>query len=71
MIDVLPLVERAQGEVVGESAEGVDQVGAHVRVDVLRQELGETGPIGRPVGVVAHDALIVATFGRIAHSEAS
>ncbi len=59
LINVLPLVERSQGEIVGESAECVDEVSAQVGIDILRQEFGLAGPISRPIGVVANDFLIV------------
>lgn len=59
LINVLPLVEGSQGEIVGESAECVDEVSAQVGIDILRQEFGLAGPVSRPIGVVANDFLIV------------
>ena len=55
LIDVLPFVEGFEHKLVGESAKGVDEMSAQVRVDVLRQELGQSRTIRRPICVVAHD----------------
>ena len=52
--DVLIFVGRLQLEVVVERAEGVDEVGAEVGVDVGRLVPGQTLSVHRPVGVVAH-----------------
>lgn len=57
-LDVLVLVERLQRVVLREAAERVDQVSAQVRIDVLRGELRRTGPVHRPVGVVADDSAL-------------
>lgn len=54
-LDVLVLVEGLQSVALGETSEGVDEVGAEVGVDVLRGELGRARSIDRPVGVVADD----------------
>lgn len=59
LIDVLPFVERSQGEIVGETTESVDQMSAQVRVDILRQEFRLSRTISRPISVVTNDALIV------------
>lgn len=55
LVDVLPLVEGPQVELIVETSEGIDEMSAQVRIDVLRQELGQAGTVGRPVCVVAHD----------------
>jgi len=64
LINVLPLVERSQGEVVGESAERVDEVSAQVGIDILRQKFRLPRSISRPIGVVANYFLIVPGHGR-------
>lgn len=56
LLDVLVLVEGLQLVVLGDPAEGVDEVGAEVRVDVGGAELGRALPVHGPVGVVAHHA---------------
>ena len=69
LIDILPLVERPEAEVVGKSAERVDEMSAQVRIDILREEFGGSRPVGGPVGVVAHHPLATATFA--GHSDHS
>lgn len=63
-LDVLVLVERFQSVVLGESTEGVYQVGAEIRIDVLRGELGRSRPIDRPICVVTHDLTFRGNYGR-------
>ena len=65
MIDVLPLVEWPEREIVGKPSEGVDEMRAQVRIDVLRHEFGQTWTVRRPVGVVAHDSLGTAGCARL------
>ena len=66
MVDVLPLVERSKGEIVGDATEGVDEVSAQVRIDVLRQKFRLSWPVSRPVGVVTNDVLVLpAGLGRL------
>ena len=54
---VLVLVEGLDGVLLGESAEGVDEMRAEVRVDVGGAELGRALPVDGPVGEVAHHPL--------------
>ena len=54
------LVERLHGVVLGQAPEGVDEMRAHVRVDVLGAELGRALSVHGPVGEVADDSLPVA-----------
>ena len=54
---VLVLVERLDGVLLGEASERVDEMRAEVRVDVGRAELGRALPVDGPVGEVADDPL--------------
>lgn len=45
LIDVLPFVERAKGELIGKPTEGVNQMSTQVGIDVLWQEFGLSGSI--------------------------
>ena len=56
-LDVLILVGRLELEVVTERAEGVDEVGAEVGVDVGGLEFCQPLSVHRPVGVVTHHTL--------------
>ena len=56
LLDVLVLVERHDGVILAQASEGVDQMGAEVRVDVLGGELGGALSVDGPVGEVADDA---------------
>ena len=57
------LVEWLHGVVLGQAPEGVDEMRAHVRVDVLRAELGGALAVDGPIGKVADDAFAVAWGG--------
>ena len=59
-LDVLVLVEGLYGVILGEAPEGVDEMGAHVRVDVLGAELGRALAVDRPIGKVADHTLPIA-----------
>lgn len=55
LLDIIVRVVRLELVALVEPSEGVDDVRAQVRVDVLRRELGERWPVDGPVGVVADD----------------
>ena len=56
IVDVCPGVVGLDGEAgVVEDREPVHDVGAELRVHILRPVLAETRPVPRPVGEVAHN----------------
>lgn len=66
LLNVLILVIWLEGVLLGKATEGIDQMRAQVRVDILRVELGRTRPVHGPVCVVAYDSLVVLCCQRAA-----
>jgi hypothetical protein len=58
LLNILIFVVRSKAVLSCESAKSVYKMGAEVRVDVLRGELGGAGAVDRPVCVVAHHSLL-------------